>query len=282
MLVNIKLAAAINVIFGVFHFQFSSAQICNGGDNCCATKLCGLGEGNCKKDAQCSGSLRCGRKNCAGSSFDPNDNCCEDCSYVRGEACTGETADVIDVSQDECIDRCKMDERCNCVTWFHKRDANKCALETGLTATPRGTDSYSALPMAKCTFELPDSVSHKFGCTYVRGEACTGNTIMNINLDQDQCIERCKMDGRCNCVTWFHTRDAKKCQLASGTTMPRQTNIFSAVTMDKCKSCPRPGELTESGLKPLALNLGQAPKKLEGAGLKPILLTPKQIKDTCS
>jgi len=272
------------LMLGVFYFHLSEATvICKGGLNCCETNICGLGEGPCNNDDQCSGSLRCGTNNCVGNTFGTGDSCCEeDCSYVRGEACTGGTANVIDVSQDECIDRCKMDERCNCVTWFHERDANKCVLETGLTATPRGTDIYSALPMSKCTFKLSDSVSQKFDCTYVRGEACTGVAIMNINIDQDECIERCKMDAGCNCVTWFHTRDANKCQLATGTATPRGKNIFSAVTMDKCKSCPRPGDLIESGLTPLALNLGQAPKKLEGAGLKPILLTPKQIKDTCS
>ena len=54
------------------------AMICNGGDKCCESRLCFSGEGNCENDDQCSGSLRCGTRNCVGGTFDTNDNCCEE------------------------------------------------------------------------------------------------------------------------------------------------------------------------------------------------------------
>ena len=54
------------------------ALICNGGDKCCESRLCFSGEGNCENDDQCSGSLRCGTRNCVGGTFDTNDNCCEE------------------------------------------------------------------------------------------------------------------------------------------------------------------------------------------------------------
>jgi len=75
-------------------------------------------------------------------------------------------------------------------------------------------------------------------CTYVPREACDGNSIMDIELDQEECIGRCKSVVDCNCVTWLHTRDAK-CRLETGTTASdRGTDIFSAVTMTKCNVGP--------------------------------------------
>ena len=54
------------------------AMICNGGDKCCECRLCFSSKGNCENDDQCSGSLRCGTRNCVGGTFDTNDNCCEE------------------------------------------------------------------------------------------------------------------------------------------------------------------------------------------------------------
>ena len=41
------------------------------------------------------------------------------------------------------------------------------------------------------------------------------------------------------------------------------------------------GDLIESGVQPMALNMGLAPQKMDGAGLEPFRMTPKKIKNTC-
>merc|ERR1719317_208541 len=56
-------------------------QLCLGGDSCCtAANPCGLGEGDCDRDDQCSGDLTCGIDNCdrkSMPSFDSTDDCCQ-------------------------------------------------------------------------------------------------------------------------------------------------------------------------------------------------------------
>merc|ERR1719309_1325846 len=56
-------------------------QQCLGGDSCCtADNPCGLGEGDCDRDDQCSGNLTCGIDNCDRNSmpsFDSTDDCCQ-------------------------------------------------------------------------------------------------------------------------------------------------------------------------------------------------------------
>merc|ERR1719317_650807 len=56
-------------------------QQCLGGDSCCtAANPCGLGEGDCDRDDQCSGDLTCGIDNCnrkSMPSFDSTDDCCQ-------------------------------------------------------------------------------------------------------------------------------------------------------------------------------------------------------------
>jgi len=51
---------------------------CLGKDNCCDDQLCGINEGDCDLDSQCSGSLVCGVDNCEGSTFDATDDCCKE------------------------------------------------------------------------------------------------------------------------------------------------------------------------------------------------------------
>ena len=55
-----------------------SGRNCDGSKNKCCTKLvpCDFGEGKCKHDYQCKGTLTCGKNNCIGSNFGTNDNCC--------------------------------------------------------------------------------------------------------------------------------------------------------------------------------------------------------------
>ena len=52
---------------------------CNGTDNACCTwqNPCDLGDGDCDAHFQCKGLLRCGKNNCGGPPFDPEDDCCE-------------------------------------------------------------------------------------------------------------------------------------------------------------------------------------------------------------
>merc|ERR1711953_235784 len=56
-------------------------QQCLGGDSCCTSaNPCGLGEGDCDRDDQCSGDLTCGIDNCdrkSMPSFDSTDDCCQ-------------------------------------------------------------------------------------------------------------------------------------------------------------------------------------------------------------
>ena len=52
---------------------------CNGTNvlDCCTTsKQCGVGEGDCKTDADCVGQLKCGKDNCDKSIFPADANCC--------------------------------------------------------------------------------------------------------------------------------------------------------------------------------------------------------------
>ena len=50
---------------------------CRGGDSCCtSSNKCGLGEGDCDRDHDCSSSTTCGHENCSGSGFDSTDDCC--------------------------------------------------------------------------------------------------------------------------------------------------------------------------------------------------------------
>merc|ERR1711970_1264482 len=67
-------------ILGSQH-QLAAGQKCLGGDSCCtAANPCGLGEGDCDRDDQCSGNLTCGIDNCdrkSMPSFDSTDDCCQ-------------------------------------------------------------------------------------------------------------------------------------------------------------------------------------------------------------
>merc|ERR1711992_526723 len=51
---------------------------------CSSSKPCGLNEGDCDKDSECSGSLVCGKNNCP-SPFPSNADCCE----AGPEVCNG-------------------------------------------------------------------------------------------------------------------------------------------------------------------------------------------------
>jgi len=60
-------------------------KICRGGEHCCnrgKLNLCGIGEGDCNTDNDCSGVLMCGHNNCMkwrqpGGRWDEEDDCCE-------------------------------------------------------------------------------------------------------------------------------------------------------------------------------------------------------------
>ena len=60
-------------------------RICRGGEHCCnrgKLNLCGIGEGDCNTDNDCSGVLMCGKNNCMkwrqpGGRWDEEDDCCE-------------------------------------------------------------------------------------------------------------------------------------------------------------------------------------------------------------
>ena len=61
--------------------------ICEGGDSCCTDENpCGVGEGDCDRNSNCEGELKCGTDNCKKclgedlgvdcSKFQPTDDCC--------------------------------------------------------------------------------------------------------------------------------------------------------------------------------------------------------------
>ena len=53
------------------------ASGCNGGDSCCtSSNKCGLKEGDCDSNRDCSHAYVCGGNNCSGGSFDSTDDCC--------------------------------------------------------------------------------------------------------------------------------------------------------------------------------------------------------------
>ena len=53
---------------------------CTGGNDCCSkSNLCGICEGDCDQDDDCSSGLKCGLRNCVnttGTAFDESDDCC--------------------------------------------------------------------------------------------------------------------------------------------------------------------------------------------------------------
>ena len=61
----------------------TGCNVPSGGWSCCTTtNQCGIGEGDCDTDSQCSGSLKCGTDNC-GSNFPKGFDCC----YNQGKDC---------------------------------------------------------------------------------------------------------------------------------------------------------------------------------------------------
>jgi len=67
---------------------------CRGGDSCCTRwNLCFEGEGDCDRDNQCYGNLRCGENkrdnNCRGRGFDSTDDCCFRPRGGGGRRCRG-------------------------------------------------------------------------------------------------------------------------------------------------------------------------------------------------
>ena len=60
-------------------------KYCRGGEHCCNRgnlNLCGIGEGDCNTDNDCSGVLMCGKNNCmkwrpTGGHWDEDDDCCD-------------------------------------------------------------------------------------------------------------------------------------------------------------------------------------------------------------
>ena len=58
----------------------SSAKKCEEGQ-------CGSGEGDCDDDSHCKDGLKCGRNNCEGLGFGPNDDCCY--NPLNGETACG-------------------------------------------------------------------------------------------------------------------------------------------------------------------------------------------------
>ena len=73
----------------------SSAKICNGYgsdvSSCCSSSnKCGLNQGDCDSDSDCSGNLVCGKNNCravGGSHFSSGADCCVQPGNHKKMAC---------------------------------------------------------------------------------------------------------------------------------------------------------------------------------------------------
>ena len=69
----------------VLKYLISILETCNGRpsidwDCCTPQSPCGIGEGDCDRDSDCSGALKCGNNNCIESENHWHDkaDCCED------------------------------------------------------------------------------------------------------------------------------------------------------------------------------------------------------------
>ena len=71
----------ILVLFDLYWSLFIDKSKCDAtfdDDHCCtADKPCGVGEGDCDSDDQCSGDLKCGTDNCGTGFVDVAMDCCQ-------------------------------------------------------------------------------------------------------------------------------------------------------------------------------------------------------------
>lgn len=74
------------------------------------------------------------------------------------------------------------------------------------------------------------------GMCWSKGTICTGSKLAEIDTDEIGCVQKCKDDSRCNCITWYNDQ-AKKCALQTGTSVNKGTGNIKALTMDKLNSC---------------------------------------------
>jgi len=70
------MGTSVFIILGLLYGLQAQQELCTGGDSCCDGRVCGIGEGDCDRDSQCAGNLKCGTDNCVGKGFDSTDDCC--------------------------------------------------------------------------------------------------------------------------------------------------------------------------------------------------------------
>jgi len=125
-----KTMSVVNMNVGKYKTCFLQPQEfrCSGENNGCCTKEtpCQLGQGDCDSDAQCAGSLICGRNNCP---WGDGDDCCSDvsglrCSGQNNGCCTKENPCNVNEGDCDSDDECAGSYVCgkdNC-PWGDKDD----------------------------------------------------------------------------------------------------------------------------------------------------------------
>ena len=87
---------------------------------------------------------------------------------------------------------------------------------------------------------------HILGCTendLTPRHACGGSGLGSHDVSVSECMKLCNANSDCNCITWFHNNVAK-CLLETGPNhSDRNTDIYSAMTVDEAKSCGQLGEI---------------------------------------
>jgi len=75
----------------------------------------------------------------------------------------------------------------------------------------------------------------KRACTFTPKHACGGDILGDLALDEEACVDKCKEDSRCHCVTMDVDLNAR-CRLETGTSHSHHGDDvpYSAVTMDEC------------------------------------------------
>lgn len=66
---------------------------------------------------------------------------------------------------------------------------------------------------------------------------CTGEVLEDVDLAQDECIDRCKSTDACKCVTWG-AKPNKKCRLETGTSLTTPSQYKGALMNDCAAAAP--------------------------------------------
>jgi hypothetical protein len=69
-------------------------------------------------------------------------------------------------------------------------------------------------------------------CEWVPKVACSGKVLADVNLNQEDCVNKCRSMNDCKCVTWG-VKAGAKCRLETGTSLNANAK-YSGMLMTKC------------------------------------------------